>query len=152
MEQAMTNIPGNPDALLTRKPLAASLTEKGYPVRPATLATKATRGGGPPYRLFGRKPLYRWGDALAWAQSCCTEPRCNTSEHHSAAAVSDRQRKTWEPIKGEELETVRVDGRTLITHRSAEKLLLPSPENMSKGETPHPRHRRPRKSHSEVES
>ena len=36
-------------------------------MKPKTLATKASRGGGPPYRLFGRKPLYRWGDGLDWA-------------------------------------------------------------------------------------
>jgi hypothetical protein len=30
---------------------------------------RATRGGGPRYRLFGRKPLYRWGDALEWARA-----------------------------------------------------------------------------------
>ncbi|MGA7450036.1 MAG: hypothetical protein WBW73_01745 [Rhodoplanes sp.] len=51
--------------------------------------------------------------------------------------------KTWELIKTGELETVRVGGRTLITHRSVEKLLLPSPE--SKDEALHRRHRRPRK-------
>jgi hypothetical protein len=73
-------IPDSPDALLRRTATAAALTAKGYPVKPATLATKATRGGGPPYRLFNRTPLYRWGDALAWAQSRMSEPRRNTSE------------------------------------------------------------------------
>jgi hypothetical protein len=56
------------------------LTAAGYPVKAATLATKATRGGGPAYRLFGTKPLYRWGDALAWAQSRLSEPRRTTAE------------------------------------------------------------------------
>jgi hypothetical protein len=80
----MSIIPENPDALLSRAQTAAALTEAGFPVSPATLSTKATRGGSPPYRLFGRKPLYRWGDAIAWAQSRCTEPRRSTSEHQSA--------------------------------------------------------------------
>ena len=38
-------IPESPDALLPRKDTAESLTAAGYPVKPATLATKATRGG-----------------------------------------------------------------------------------------------------------
>ena len=67
------------DALLTRDMAAAALTEAGYPVKPKTLATKATRGGGPPYRLFGVRPLYRWGDTLAWAQERLSSPRCSTS-------------------------------------------------------------------------
>ena len=73
-------IPESPDALLPRKDTAESLTAAGYPVKPATLATKATRGGGPPYQLFGTKPLYRWGDSLAWAESRLSPPRRSTSE------------------------------------------------------------------------
>jgi hypothetical protein len=69
------------DALLARAHAAKELTNAGYPVSPATLATWATRGGGPPYRLFGRKPLYRWGDALEWAQSRLSEPALSSSGH-----------------------------------------------------------------------
>jgi hypothetical protein len=75
-----TQIPDNPEALLTRNATAAALTAAGFPVRPATLATKATRGGGPVYRLFGNRPLYRWADAMAWAQSRLSAPIANTSE------------------------------------------------------------------------
>jgi hypothetical protein len=75
-----TLIPDNPDALLRREPTAEALTAIGYPIRAKTLATKATRGGGPPFRKFGPWPLYRWGDALAWAQSRLEAPRCTTSE------------------------------------------------------------------------
>jgi len=46
----MTSIPENLDALLTRDRLAEALTEAGYPTKAKTLATKASRGGGPPYR------------------------------------------------------------------------------------------------------
>ena len=63
------------DTLLTRDMAAIALTEAGYPVKSKTLATKATRGGGPPYRLFGVRPLYRWGEALAWAQERLTTSR-----------------------------------------------------------------------------
>jgi hypothetical protein len=73
-------IPNDLDALLTRERTAEALTAKGFPTKPKTLATKATRGGGPPYRLFGARALYRWGDALAWAQARLTEPRTSTSE------------------------------------------------------------------------
>ena len=49
--------PDDPNTLLTRKATAEALNATGYPVRPATLATKASRGGGPPFRRFG--PLRR---------------------------------------------------------------------------------------------
>jgi hypothetical protein len=74
------------DALLVRRELAAALTEAGFPISGATLATKATRGGGPPFRLFGRRPLYEWGVALAWAKSRLSEPAATTSEHGVTAA------------------------------------------------------------------
>jgi len=65
----MTNlIPDTPDSLLTRDRTAAALTEAGFPVKARTLATKATRGGRPIYRKFGLRVLYRWDDALAWAE------------------------------------------------------------------------------------
>jgi hypothetical protein len=72
------------DTLLGRADAARTLTEAGFRISSATLATKATRGGGPPYRLFGRRPLYRWGDALAWARGRLSEPVTNTSEATAA--------------------------------------------------------------------
>ena len=60
----MTNsIPDKPDALLTRDRTAEALTEAGFPIKAKTLATKATRGGGPPFSKFGLRVLYRWDDA-----------------------------------------------------------------------------------------
>ena len=84
------------DTLLTRDMAATALTEAGYPVKAKTLATKATRGGGPPYRLFGVRPLYRWADTLAWAQERLSTPRCSTSvkdaeEGIGRSAVADRR-------------------------------------------------------------
>jgi hypothetical protein len=73
-------LPIDPDTLLTRKQCAACLTEAGYVTSPATLDTKASRGGGPPYSRFGRRALYRWGNSLAWAQSQLTPPVTNASE------------------------------------------------------------------------
>jgi hypothetical protein len=80
--------PIDPDSRLRRKLLAAALTMEGFPISEATLATKATRGGGPPYQLFGRVPLYRWADALEWAEGRLSTPRRSTSEanvQHRAA-------------------------------------------------------------------
>ena len=76
----MADIPDNADALLTRDRTSAALIAAGYPVATKTLATKATRGGGPPYSLFSGRALYRWGDALAWARGRMTPPRHSTSE------------------------------------------------------------------------
>lgn len=75
-----TPVPGNPNTLLRRKPTAEALTAAGFPVSDKTLATKASRGGGPAFRCFGRVPLYRWADAIAWAESRLSPPRRSTSE------------------------------------------------------------------------
>jgi hypothetical protein len=81
-------LPVNPDeALLTRAQTASKLTEAGFPVKPGTLATKASRGGGPAYELFGKKPLYRWGTALAWARSRLSAPNRTSSEHRAQVAL-----------------------------------------------------------------
>ena len=77
-------IPDTLDSLLTRERTAAALTEAGFPVKAKTLATKATRGGGPPYRKFGLRVLYRWGDALAWAEGRLSAASCSTSERDVA--------------------------------------------------------------------
>src|SRR5580658_3353380 len=82
-------IPEDPDSKLRCRVTAEALAAKGYPTSEKTLATKATRGGGPPHQLFGRIPLYRWGDALAWAESKLSAPRHSTSEadaHHQSPA------------------------------------------------------------------
>src|SRR5215471_13492418 len=76
----MSSIPTKSDALLTRDQTSEALKESGFPIEPSTLATKATRGGGPSFHKFGPRVLYRWGDALAWAQSRLSTPRRNTSE------------------------------------------------------------------------
>ncbi len=56
------------DVLLDRKRAAEALTAAGFKESPATLATRACRGGGPAYRIYGRRPLYRLGDLLDWAE------------------------------------------------------------------------------------
>jgi hypothetical protein len=76
----MTFIPASFDALLTRDRTAKALTEAGFRIASPTLATKATRGGGPVFRLFNGRAIYRWGDALRWAESKLSAPRRSTSE------------------------------------------------------------------------
>jgi hypothetical protein len=85
----VSTIPDDPNVLLERAPTADALTGAGYRIKATTLATKATRGGGPPYSLFGNRALYRWGDALSWAQSRLTSPRASTSE----AAADEQQHR-----------------------------------------------------------
>jgi hypothetical protein len=75
-------------AMLTRQQTAVALREAGYPVAVATLASKATRGGGPPFRMFGSKPLYMWGDALAWAVSRTSGPVNSTAEAQHLRATA----------------------------------------------------------------
>jgi hypothetical protein len=92
-------IPHNPDALLRREDTAEALTASGYPTKAKTLATKATRGGGPPYRKYGPWPLYRWGDSLAWAESRLSEPRCNSSDVN-APSPNVEKRPSLTKIRG----------------------------------------------------
>jgi hypothetical protein len=80
----MNKTPDTLDAKLTRKATADALTAAGFPVSEKTLATMATRGGGPLYQLFGRKPLYRWGDSLDWPKGRLSKPVRTTSELEAA--------------------------------------------------------------------
>jgi hypothetical protein len=80
-------IPENPEALLGREAAAAALTAAGYVTSPSTLATKATRGDGPPYRIFGKHAIYRWGDLIAWAEAHTAPLRCSTSETRKTSTL-----------------------------------------------------------------
>ena len=74
------SIPENPNTLLGRKAAARALTAAGYVTSPLTLATKATRGNGPAYRIYGRRAIYTWGALLDWAETSAGKVRNNTSE------------------------------------------------------------------------
>jgi hypothetical protein len=74
-----------PDTLLRRKQLAEALSVAGFPIAVATLSTMGSRGGGPPFRVWGRVPLYRWGYALAWAEGRLSSPRSSSSEADATA-------------------------------------------------------------------
>jgi len=75
----MSLVSRDPNSLLSRIATAKALTESGYPIKAKTLDTMASRGGGPPYRLWSKVALYRWGDALHWAQERLSDPRADTS-------------------------------------------------------------------------
>lgn len=81
---SMNKIPDSLDAKLTRKATAEALTAAGFPVSDKTLATMATRGGGPLFQKFGPKPLYIWGNSLEWAKSRLSKPVRTTSELEAA--------------------------------------------------------------------
>jgi hypothetical protein len=74
------------DRRLDRKQAATFLTECGYRTAPATLAKLASIGGGPSFESFGRRPLYREADLLAWAQARTTGPRRSTSDPGTRAS------------------------------------------------------------------
>ena len=93
-------IPENPNALLTRSKTADALSEAGFPVKEATLATKATRGGGPPYQRFGSRALYRWGDALLWAKGRLSAPRRSTSEADVSTVTRRPHARKWLATRG----------------------------------------------------
>jgi hypothetical protein len=75
-----SSIASNTDVWLDRKAAAAALTKAGYRTAASSLATMATRGGGPPFHRFGRTPLYRPRDLLEWAQSRLSPVVRSTSE------------------------------------------------------------------------
>jgi hypothetical protein len=103
MEVSLTLIPDDPAALLTRDHTANALTEAGFPISRATLATKASRGGGPPYQLFGARVVYRWRSSLDWAKRRLSEPRCSTAEGDT---ISLRQRRDSESKQSRQPQTV----------------------------------------------
>jgi hypothetical protein len=69
---------------LSRREAAEFLTARGYRVAVATLAKLASVGGGPIFESFGRKPLYKESELLAWVQSRSSGPRRSTSDKAAA--------------------------------------------------------------------
>jgi hypothetical protein len=96
----MTSIPENLDALLTRDQTAAALTASGFPIATKTLSTMASRGGGPLFRKFGLRAIYRWRDALGWAQSRLSAPRRSTSEDDATPQTAYRHRPRHVAARG----------------------------------------------------
>jgi hypothetical protein len=76
----------DPQTFMTRFQLAETLELCGIPLSYETLANKATKGGGPPFRIFGKSPVYQWGDVVAWLRETMGEPARTTSEHRARMA------------------------------------------------------------------
>jgi hypothetical protein len=92
MPHDYTALPPEGEKLLSRKDAAELLTRMGFKISPATLATKATRGGGPTFQSWGNKPLYQIDNLMVWAKSRLKKPRQSTSERDdnpSAITPSD---------------------------------------------------------------
>jgi hypothetical protein len=53
----------------SRKEAARSLSERGIPTAPATLAKLATTGGGPEMCKFGRRVFYTTASLNSWIES-----------------------------------------------------------------------------------
>jgi hypothetical protein len=66
---------------LKRSQAAAALTAWGFPTRAGTLATKAVRGGGPPYFYYAGLTLYDETALRLWALSVTSGSACTTTEH-----------------------------------------------------------------------
>jgi hypothetical protein len=79
-----------PETLLTRQRTAEELTRAGYPLAWPTLTTYASRGIGPSYEMWNRRPLYRWGVALAWAKARLSRPVADTKEARALFAAEGR--------------------------------------------------------------
>ena len=63
-----------PEQLLTREPLRLKLNELGYPLTASYFQKIClpSVGAGPPVaKWWGRRPLYRLDEVLAWAESRC---------------------------------------------------------------------------------
>jgi hypothetical protein len=56
------------------------LAKKGLRIAPKTLGKLRVTGGGPPFRKFGRKPIYDPPDLDAWVDQKLGAPRRSTSE------------------------------------------------------------------------
>jgi hypothetical protein len=69
---------------LSRADTSKELTKRGYRCAYNTLATLATRGGGPPFQKFGPFSIYTWGTSIDWAEGRLTEPRASTAENDAA--------------------------------------------------------------------
>jgi hypothetical protein len=67
-----------PEALFTREQLRLRLNERGYPITPSywnKINLPSVNAGPPVAKWFGKRPLYRLEDALAWAESRCSTTR-----------------------------------------------------------------------------
>jgi hypothetical protein len=70
----------DPGTLMEPAALSENLGLSGLKVATTTLESLRSRGGGPPFRKFGRRRLYAWGDGALWALGQLTGPLTSTSD------------------------------------------------------------------------
>lgn len=63
----------------SRREAAQYLNNKGIPTTESTLATLASRGGGPAFSKFGARALYSADDLDAWVDAKLSRPMPHTS-------------------------------------------------------------------------
>ena len=76
------------EALLTREQLRLQLNERGYPLSQSYLnkiSLPSVNAGPPVAKWWGKRPLYRLDDGLAWAES-----RCGSSPGKLVAHIPSR--------------------------------------------------------------
>jgi hypothetical protein len=72
---ALNNVIGIADQMLDRVEAAAFIRASvGVPIEPLDLERHAKAGTGPVFRRWGRKPLYRRSDLIAWAADRLSPP------------------------------------------------------------------------------
>jgi hypothetical protein len=74
----------DPDRYYDRNAAAEAAKAEGLPLSPKSLATMATRGGGPRMRHFGRRVVYRGSDLITWIESRLSASIGSTSEADAA--------------------------------------------------------------------
>jgi hypothetical protein len=62
--------PLSDDALLSTQELSEAFSNMNLPMAAPTLDSKRSRGGGPPFRKYGKTIRYRWADARDWRLQC----------------------------------------------------------------------------------
>ena len=81
------NVVGIADQLLERGPAEAFISDAlGVPIEMVRLDRAAQNGSGPPFRCWGRKPLYREADLISWATSRLTQPMIRSGNHGQQSA------------------------------------------------------------------
>jgi hypothetical protein len=64
-----------PDTLLTRKELRYELDKRGYKISESywnKINLPSVNAGPPVAKWFGKRPLHKLEDGIAWAESRCT--------------------------------------------------------------------------------
>jgi hypothetical protein len=80
-----------------RTKAAQYITDNYFPCSPRTLAKLACTGGGPPYRLAGRFPIYDDPDLDAWALARIGPLRASTSELAELGTNTPREARADTP-------------------------------------------------------